>query len=1033
MARIFHISDFHIENENLTFNKRNIIEALIKDIESHYNENSIIAITGDLIDKGAKLFSDKENAFNFFENSFITPLLKKIPNLKGRIFIVPGNHDIDRNSIDEISETGLKKTLKDEEALNKFIKNNRENSIHLARIDRYKKWEKDFYQKYNNISINNFDNTFAVLLPGLKIGISCFNSSWLCKDEDDFENILLGSEQIENSLSQIKDCSIKIALIHHDLEFFSKFDREIVKNLIYKNYNALFIGHSHELSSTYVQDLLGDLFISIANSTNGENPKERKYINGYSIIDIFPNDKIVSHYRKYIENHYCFVPNTDIGTENGQKTFQLLKDDKLLLFNAAQQIVIDINTRHSEKLDDHVIFSNKNTGVDCSINNLFIEPRMLNNPNNSLKESETIKYTIDSILTSSDNYLIYGLKESGKTILLDKMFLDSIQQFHKIKKIPILFKFYDLTKKDILKLIREFVGVTSKYIDLFLQNNDIVIFIDDVCFNSKSAEVIKSLKEFITIYNRVQLVMSSSLILDNIIPTEYIEHNDVFRFNIVFIQHFSTNEIKQLISKWYHGKEIDLHDNMQKLIKSFTDFGLPQTPLSVILFLWIFERQERKPINNSVLVELFIENILEKTNIENIYSETFDFTNKKRLLSFVAKHMNEKGNPDDSYSMDYINLLQFISDYLKPRFTGQPQKVLDDFIKRGIFLMQDDNFIRFRSAFFFHYFLALQFNYNPEFKNQVFSNNNYLNYIDEISYYTGLKRDDKEILLFTQERLDEVFGELSKDIRNNHEKLDRVLEARKNDTVAFHLDDKKIQHKLSDEQIEHIYDQSLNTIPIQKEIPKKDEGNLNTQKYPDKILKLAANVLKNSEDIDEFEIKKMAYDNTLLSSISFLIKYRDALLHYYIKYKKEPDHFPKNINFHIFIKVLPMIHQVMMHDWLGTPKLRPIILDKIERDKTTLNVSEYEKFISVFLYGDIKGVDYPQIINNYVGMAKSNYIKDLSFMKVISYYHLRKNTKELDQFYLKLLANIKEDLGQVDKIQKYKFIKKLEEDKKSNK
>lgn len=89
MARIFHISDFHIENENLTFNKRNIIEALIKDIESHYNENSIIAITGDLIDKGAKLFSDKENAFNFFENSFITPLLKKYQTLKVEYLLFP--------------------------------------------------------------------------------------------------------------------------------------------------------------------------------------------------------------------------------------------------------------------------------------------------------------------------------------------------------------------------------------------------------------------------------------------------------------------------------------------------------------------------------------------------------------------------------------------------------------------------------------------------------------------------------------------------------------------------------------------------------------------------------------------------------------------------------------------------------------------------------------------------------------------------------------------------------------------------------
>ena len=48
----------------------------------------------------------------------------------------------------------------------------------------------------------------------------------------------------------------------------------------------------------------------------------------------------------------------------------------------------------------------------------------------------------------------------------------------------------------------------------------------------------------------------------------------------------------------------------------------------------------------------------------------------------------------------------------------------------------------------------------------------------------------------------------------------------------------------------------------------------------------------------------------------------------------------------------------------------------------------------------------------------------------MSYYHLRNNGKELDKFYLKLMADIKQDIGHLDKRNKSKFMKNLEDDKK---
>ncbi len=916
-------------------------------------------------------------------------------------------------------------------SVNDFLITNRDNLRHLDRIADYKNWEKLFYSNYPQKVLSYFENSFIVKTNHGDVGITCLNSSWLSKDENDKENLIIGKNQLENSLVKIKNCPVRLALSHHPLEFLTEFDRDSVKIELYKNYDILFTGHVHELASSYTQDLYGNIFISIANSTIGDNPPERKHINGYTIIELSPNEKIKAIYRKYVETHKKFVPNTEIGTEDGSKDFQILKDEKLTKFETVANIVDNIGAQHCDKLNEDLIMSSSSTNTNCSIDSLFVEPTILNCPQNSLNEDETINYDIESIISSKNNFLIYGLKESGKTILLDKMFIEAIRKFNQFGKIPIHLKFSDFKSKDIEKVIKDFVGHPTKEIKELLTEQDSILFIDDFSFSDKNEFQINSLKELIKKYPKVQIVGTIDQVLENVIPTDYLEDNDVFRFEIGFIQNLNSNEIKQLISKWFAGKEIDFQENMEKLMKSFVDFGLPKTPLSVTLFLWIFEKQEKKPLNNSVLVEMFIENLLEKTNIENIYSETFDFKNKQRLLSFIAKFMKDTGDGDLSYCVNYVELLTFVDGYLRTRFHGKPQKVLDDLIKRGILCYEDGNSIRFKSAFFFHYFLALHFDYDEAFKTKVFIGENYLDYTEEIVYYTGLKRDDLKVLEFTQTKLQEAFGAFNEDVINNFKKVDDVLETKnKTQTLAFRIADEHVNNQPTEKQLDELYDNQLSLIPVQNNIPKKETGDLSTKKNVDRVLKLAASVLKNSEDVDDFNAKTIAYKNTLISSISCMIQERDGLIRYHTKFKKKPDHFPKNIDFGLFIQVIPLIYQVVIYNWLGSQKLRPVIIDKINKDKLSLNISEFEKFLSVFIYSDIRGADYPKKVEEFAKNTKYSYLKDLSFLKIMSYYHLRTGDKELGKFFLKLLSEIKEDLGRLHKNKKSEFMREIEDKKK---
>lgn len=292
MLRIIHISDFHLENENPNLRKQNIIKALSKDLENYVANDTILFFTGDLLNQGAAGFKNKDNAFKTFEEIFINPILEENPKLKGSFFIIPGNHDIFRDKIDKYSEIGLNSELKNADSLDSFIRNNRNESTNLSRIEDYKKWENDFYQRNNDKASSLFEFSHKIEIEDGRIGITCLNSAWFCKDDKDKGNILLGRNQIENSLDELGDCEVRLLLSHHPLEFFKEFDREKTWPLIHHKYDAFFTGHVHKLASTYTQDLDGNVFISIANSTIADDPKEREYINGYTIVDLYPNKKL---------------------------------------------------------------------------------------------------------------------------------------------------------------------------------------------------------------------------------------------------------------------------------------------------------------------------------------------------------------------------------------------------------------------------------------------------------------------------------------------------------------------------------------------------------------------------------------------------------------------------------------------------------------------------------------------------------------------------------------------------------------------
>lgn len=72
MLYIVHISDFHLENAELSIKKRDLINAFIDDLNNQSIDKSkcILVLSGDLIDKGGCGFPSLAEAFEKFKSAF---------------------------------------------------------------------------------------------------------------------------------------------------------------------------------------------------------------------------------------------------------------------------------------------------------------------------------------------------------------------------------------------------------------------------------------------------------------------------------------------------------------------------------------------------------------------------------------------------------------------------------------------------------------------------------------------------------------------------------------------------------------------------------------------------------------------------------------------------------------------------------------------------------------------------------------------------------------------------------------------------
>ncbi|MBX7205485.1 MAG: metallophosphoesterase [Bacteroidia bacterium] len=317
--KILHLSDLHFTANNISQDV--VMSSLSKKIEKLCIEEAkpnMLVLTGDIA------FSGKTEEYTKAKE-FIDKIAQYCGIGVEGIFIIPGNHDVDRSKLEKASFNWYYKFTNEEE-LNDILTSQ---SI-MSKIQEGTKAYFEFIKQYmtGKTTIGSYGQ-FVSSIPfganGLKVNIIGLNSAIFCGyNGDDQKKLALG-------LSQVNSCSEKINIgkeviiscIHHPFECFHSCEKPTLSTLE-RISDIILSGHVHDANNSAHRGSNSGETVFV---TAGAGFERRTTQNGFNVIEI-DSDTLngTVEFYKYMPDEHLWIKNKDINHEtDGVFNFQIKK------------------------------------------------------------------------------------------------------------------------------------------------------------------------------------------------------------------------------------------------------------------------------------------------------------------------------------------------------------------------------------------------------------------------------------------------------------------------------------------------------------------------------------------------------------------------------------------------------------------------------------------------------------------------------------------------------------------------------------
>jgi ActR/RegA family two-component response regulator/predicted phosphodiesterase len=253
-----HLSDLHQRrsnnDENLVHiqNTNVVLDSLLQDLKGLMSDKHLppdfIVFSGDVAQSGHP--EEYELAALFFDK-----LLEATGLEKDHLFVVPGNHDVDRGVISPQIAEGCLATLTNRDSVTRFLgPGNETRSLAWAKFRGYQQFIADYFGGALPFDTEDYYYVRTLTIRGVEVAILGLNSVWMSgyyRDREgnysDKGHLLVGAAQVRGALGdpRVQNADVRIALMHHPLDWLQAFDCYEVQALLYDGCEFVLHGHQH--------------------------------------------------------------------------------------------------------------------------------------------------------------------------------------------------------------------------------------------------------------------------------------------------------------------------------------------------------------------------------------------------------------------------------------------------------------------------------------------------------------------------------------------------------------------------------------------------------------------------------------------------------------------------------------------------------------------------------------------------------------------------------------------------------------------
>ncbi len=303
LFRWIHLSDIHTGHGDTTnvWDQRLVLEEIVRDIALQRRSQpeppfDAVLVTGDIANTGAgRLATEYADAATWLRN---------VGNAAGvkpeQIYLVPGNHDVDRGADRDDAVKQLVTDLREgKKSLDDALTGQGQRVMLARRMERYL----DFAGAFAPVGADadgRLHWVHQLVAPsGLRVRIIGLNTSLLASGDDDQGKLRVGMKQTALAIEDIQEGELVLALGHHPLGGGWLADEAEIEPWLRKYVHALLTGHVHVADTEASRGGSGATFLRVvAGSAHGDKmPPGIPAGHGYSLGAIVRGADGLAHAR----------------------------------------------------------------------------------------------------------------------------------------------------------------------------------------------------------------------------------------------------------------------------------------------------------------------------------------------------------------------------------------------------------------------------------------------------------------------------------------------------------------------------------------------------------------------------------------------------------------------------------------------------------------------------------------------------------------------------------------------------------------